>query len=406
MLRQEQIASVIDSQQDYFLAKDPGFIRDSLSEIPVLENYATIITGLRRCGKSTLLLQLMKQKFQKAVYLNFEDIRLIGFESSDFSRLYSEIKERKIQVVFFDEIQLVEKWEIFVNQLLREGFFVFVIGSTASLLSREFGSHLTGRQLSLELFPFSYQEFVSFTNSIVSVESLEQYLKFGGIPEFVKSKNELIITGLLDDILVKDIAVRHGIRDVASLKQLALYLLNNLGVPTSANKLTGMFGIKSAATILDFFSFFQDAYLMEFVPQFSYSLKAQNRNPKKIYALDMGLVTAISTSFSENLGRKLENLVYLHLRRRYNSIHFFNEKSECDFVVSQKGEVSHAIQVCYLISDENFRREYSGLVYAMDFFNLDRGVIVTENQRDRFEENGKVVEVIPAYEFLSIPNLS
>lgn len=402
MLRQEEIALVIDSQQEYFQGKDQGLIRESLSKIPIVESYATIITGLRRCGKSTLLLQLMNQKNQNAIYLNFEDIRLIAFEPSDFPRLYSEIKQRAVQVIFFDEVQLIEKWEIFVNQLLREGFFVFVTGSNASLLSGELGTHLTGRHLSMELFPFSYQEFISFTNSAVSYESLEAYLKIGGIPEFVKSKNELIIAALLDDILVKDIAVRHGIRDVASLKQLALYLLSNLGVPTSANKLVGMFGIKSAVTILDFFSYFQNSYLMDFVPQFSYSLKAQNRNPKKVYALDLGLATAVSTSFSENNGRKLENLIYLHLRRKYNSIHYFTEKGECDFVVSEKGKVTHAIQVCYQISDENFSREYKGLLQALDFFNLEIGWIVTANQRDRFEESGKTVELIPAFEFITM----
>lgn len=402
MLRQEEIALVIDSQQEYFQGKDQGLIRESLSKIPIVESYATIITGLRRCGKSTLLLQLMNQKNQNAIYLNFEDIRLIAFEPSDFPRLYSEIKQRAVQVIFFDEVQLIEKWEIFVNQLLREGFFVFVTGSNASLLSGELGTHLTGRHLSMELFPFSYQEFISFTNSAVSYESLEAYLKIGGIPEFVKSKNELIIAALLDDILVKDIAVRHGIRDVASLKQLALYLLSNLGVPTSANKLVGMFGIKSAVTILDFFSYFQNSYLMDFVPQFSYSLKAQNRNPKKVYALDLGLATAVSTSFSENNGRKLENLIYLYLRRKYNSIHYFTEKGECDFVVSEKGKVTHAIQVCYQISDENFSREYKGLLQALDFFNLEIGWIVTANQRDRFEESGKTVELIPAFEFITM----
>lgn len=402
MLRQEEIARVIDSQQEYFQGKDQGLIRESLSKIPIVESYATIITGLRRCGKSTLLLQLMNQKNQNAIYLNFEDIRLIAFEPSDFPRLYSEIKQRAVQVIFFDEVQLIEKWEIFVNQLLREGFFVFVTGSNASLLSGELGTHLTGRHLSMELFPFSYQEFISFTSSAVSYESLEAYLKIGGIPEFVKSKNELIIAALLDDILVKDIAVRHGIRDIASLKQLALYLLSNLGVPTSANKLVGMFGIKSAVTILDFFSYFQNSYLMDFVPQFSYSLKAQNRNPKKVYALDLGLATAVSTSFSENNGRKLENLIYLHLRRKYNSIHYFIEKGECDFVVSEKGKVTHAIQVCYQISDENFSREYKGLLQALDFFNLEIGWIVTANQRDRLEESGKTVELIPAFEFITM----
>ena len=163
-----------------------------------------------------------------------------------------------------------------------------------------------------------------------------------------------------------------------------------------------MFGIKSAVTILDFFSYFQNSYLMDFVPQFSYSLKAQNRNPKKVYALDLGLATAVSTSFSENNGRKLENLIYLHLRRKYNSIHYFTEKGECDFVVSEKGKITHAIQVCYQISDENFSREYKGLLQALDFFNLEIGWIVTANQRDRFEESGKTVELIPAFEFITM----
>lgn len=402
MLRQEELAEVIDSQREHFLTKNQGLKRKSLKDIPIIGSYATIITGLRRCGKSTLLLQLLHQRYQDALYLNFEDIRLVNFETGDFARLHKELKRRNLTVVFLDEIQLIKKWELFINQLLREEFTVFVTGSNASLLSRELGTHLTGRQVSMELFPFSYKEFLEFIQKAPSVDSLADYLKLGGIPEYVKSQNELIVNSLVDDILVKDISIRHSVRDVASLKQLALYLISQIGSPISANKITGLFGIKSSATILDFFSYFRDAYLIDLVPNFSYSLKAQSRNPKKVYAIDTGIISAVSIAFSDNLGRRLENVVFLHLRRKYSTIYYFTEKGECDFIVFQNGKVKHAVQVCFYINDENFEREYQGLFKALKFFKLDYGVIVTTDQRDRFEGDGIVIELVPAFEFLTI----
>ena len=158
MIRQEEIALVIDSQRDSFLKQDVGFIRESLAHIPVADSFATIITGIRRCGKSPLLLQLLRRDYQDAIYLNFDDIRLSGFEITDFTRLHNEIEERNIKVLFFDEIQAVEGWEKYVNQLLRDKYRVFITGSNASMLSVELGTLLTGRHLSMELFPFSYSE--------------------------------------------------------------------------------------------------------------------------------------------------------------------------------------------------------------------------------------------------------
>ena len=145
MIRQEEIALVINSQRETFLKQDTGFTRDALVDIPIADSFATIITGIRRCGKSTLLLQLLRRDYQDAIYLNFDDIRLSGFEISDFMRLHREIEKRKINVLFFDEIQIVKGWEQYINQLLRENYKVFITGSNASMLSIELGTHLTGR---------------------------------------------------------------------------------------------------------------------------------------------------------------------------------------------------------------------------------------------------------------------
>ena len=312
MLRQEQIAAVIDDQRESFLKRGAEVTREVLKEVPVIDGYATIITGVRRCGKSTLLLQSLKERSRKALYFNLDDIRLAGFEASDFTRLHQEVVKRGIRVLFLDEIQLAEKWEIFVHQLLREGYVVFVTGSNASLLSKELGTHLTGRHVSMELFRFSYREYTKFKELVPDRDSLSAYIRTGGFPDYVKTGATQILTNLMEDILVRDIAVRHAVRDVESLKQLAVWLLSNTGNLVSANKLTGLYGIKSTATLLEYFSYFRDAYLMEFMPKFSYSLKAQARNPKKIYTIDTGLA-ALSTSFTDNTGHRLKNLVFLYL---------------------------------------------------------------------------------------------
>lgn len=400
MLRQEQIAEVIDAQQVDFLKIDDKLPRETLSRIPIADNFATIITGVRRCGKSTILLQLLNQKYKKSFYCNFEDIRLVSFDTSDFVRLHAEIKKREVDVLFFDEIQLVKGWDVFVHQLLRESFKVFITGSNASLLSKELGTHLTGRHIPMELFPFSYNEFLEYKKLEASEDSVEQYLSIGGVPEYVKTDMQMILTTMMDDILVRDIAIRQSIRDVSSLKQLALYLLSNIGKPVAANKLTGLFGVKAPSTILEYFSYLSDAYLLEFVPQFSYSLKTQSRNPKKVYAIDTGLVTALSMSFTDDFGRRLENLVYLHLRRKYKEIFFFANKGECDFVVFDRSIIKLAVQVCYHIDDLNFERELNGLTEAMTTLHLSEGIIVTMSQSDTFEKDGKRIKMVPAYHFL------
>lgn len=401
MMRQEEIALVLDSQRELFLQPDEGLIRDALEEVPVADSFATIITGLRRCGKSTLLLQLLRRSYEDAVYLNFDDIRLAAFGTEDFVRLHREIMKRGIKLVFFDEIQVVDAWEKYVNQLLREGYRVFITGSNALMFSVELGTHLTGRHLSMELFPFSYAEFLRFKNLADGEEAVMAYLKTGGIPEYVKTGMPLVLSALVDDILMRDIAVRHAVRDVDSLRQLAVFLITNIGNPIAANKLVGMFGIKSPSTFLEYFSFLKDAYLFDFVPLFNHSLKVQARNPKKVYVMDMGLYTENSIATTENMGRRLENLVFLHLRRHYDAIYYYREKGECDFLAFQKNALKEAVQVCLEVTDENFDREYNGLLEAMRHLGLQKGTIVTLNQEDQFERDGFVVRMIPVHAYLS-----
>jgi uncharacterized protein len=400
MIRQEDIALVIDAQREAFFKQDPGFTRECLMDIPIADSFATIVTGIRRCGKSTILLQLLRRDYQDAVYLNFDDIRLSGFETNDLIRLLREIESKKIKVLFFDEIQIVKDWEVFVNQLLRDGYKVFITGSNASMLSVELGTHLTGRHLSMELFSFSYGEFIRFKGLESGEESVRAYLTTGGIPEYVKTGIPGILHALVDDILMRDIAVRHSVRDVTSLRRLTGFLITNIGNLISANKLLGIFDVKSAATFLEYFSFLKDAYLVDFVPVFSHSLKVQARNPRKVYVMDLGLYTENALSASDNMGRRLENLIFLHLRRKYKQIFYYKGRGECDFVVLNKNAVQEVIQVCLTINDENFEREYSGLMEAMKDLGLKTGTIVTMNQRDDFERDGFSLRMIPAHEFL------
>jgi len=400
MITKNELNEIVASQRLTFRAKKNQVNREILTRIKVLPSFATIITGLRRSGKSTLMLQLMNSQMEKVMYLNFEDIRLVDFDHGDFVRLSQVINEMGVKLIYFDEIQLLDKWEIFVHQLLNEEYQVFITGSNASLLSRELGTHLTGRHLSNELMPFSFSEFLSFHNEAPTCDQLKKYLSIGGMPEYVKHEEPEILLNLVNDILYRDIAVRHGLRDIETLKKLTIYLLSNIGKLVSANKLTDTFGLKATSTILDYFGFLSNSYVVEFMPMFSYSYKVQNRNPKKVYTLDNGIASTISLSFSEDNGRKLENLVYQHLRRRNQELYYFKGKKECDFIVRQNNQVIQVIQVCYELTIDNKDREIAGLVEAMEFFELKEGVIITFDQQDEILINEKIVKLIPAYLYL------
>ena len=395
------INQVIETQKANQARKDPGLKRDALATIPDLSAFALIVSGIRRCGKSTLLFQLLKQRYPDALYLNFEDPRLYEFGPTDFARLDESIKASGSHVLFFDEIQIIPEWERYVRQKLDEDYKLVITGSNASLLSRELGTRLTGRHITKELFPFSYHEFCAFKGLSYGKASLLNYLELGGFPEYLKQGIPEILNQLFEDILIRDIAVRYGIRDVKTLQRLAFYLLSNVSKLITGNRLKTLFEIGSTSTVMEYLSHLEYSYLLQFVPKFSYSLRKQIANPRKVYAIDTGLINVNSGSFTEDNGRKFENLIYLHLRQKYREIYYFAEKNECDLVITNNGKLVEAVQVCFELNPDNINRELDGVVEALTFFNADEGFIVTLDQTDRLEKNGKVVHVVPAHQYLS-----
>ncbi|WP_353721647.1 ATP-binding protein [Dyadobacter sp. 676] len=401
MILKSTIASVAEAQKANLSALEPGLERTALDKLPDITSHALIVSGVRRCGKSTLLHQLLREKHPDAFYLNFEDTRLYDFEPSDFVRLDSLVTETDRHVLFFDEIQIVDRWETYVRQKLDEGCKIVITGSNASLLSRELGTKLTGRQITRELFPFSYSEFCTYRKTAPSADAARDYMATGGFPEYVKSGLEEIMHHLFEDILIRDIVVRYGVRDVRTLQRLALYLVSNVGRLITGNRLKTMFEAGSTSTMMDYLSYLEYTYLFHFVPKFSYSLRKQLINPRKVYAIDTGLVNANSGSFTDDFGSLFENLVFLHLRRNYKEIHYFSEKSGCDFIVSEKGAVRHVVQVCYDLNHDNMDRELKGLFEALAHFGLKEGTLVTFNQTDEFEREGMKAIVVPAHRYLA-----
>ncbi len=395
MIQSDFLYEVLQSQKNLQQKESNTLIRENIDQVQVIENYACIVSGIRRCGKSTLLKQIHSVKYPDALYINFDDSRLYDFEMIDFQKIDSYIEQEEKHVLMFDELQLIKGWERYVRQKLEEGFLVFVTGSNASLLSRELGTSLTGRHISTEIFPFSYNEFCEFSNIERSFQSTEHYLEIGGFPEYVKTKNENILINLLDYILVRDIAVRYNIKDIRSLKRLTMFLLSNIGSLISANKLKEPSSLSSTTTILEYLSYLENSYLIFTVPMFDYSLKKQSINPKKIYAIDTGLIKVNVSSLKDDKGHRLENLVFISLRRKYKEIYYHKKKGECDFLVIEKGSINLALQVCYELNFENREREFAGLTEAMSIYNLSIGYIVTMNQEDSFIINNKEIKVLP-----------
>ena len=406
MIKQSVLVEVVNQQQEHLQEISSGYSRSLLQQLPdTLPNHALIISGIRRCGKSTLLHQLIQKQSEQTFFLNFDTPKLYNFEIDDFQLVDSLIIQHKSKVLFFDEIQIIQGWEMYVRQKLDEGYRVIVTGSNASLLSKELGTKLTGRHVTKELFPFSYIEFCEFNTMEFNSQSFTEYSNIGGFPEYVKTKNTDILAALLDDILYRDIAVRHNIKDIKSLQRLLTYLAGNVGNLVSANKLTQIVGIKSTATVMEYFNFFEQSYVVQLMPKFSYSYKVQLVNPRKIYFIDNGLLSVISSSFNKDNGHKLENIVFWELRRQQKDLYYFNEHGkECDFVICKNNSVEKLMQVCYTLNTDNLQREQEGLFEAMDFFKLQTGIIITYNQQDVIIRKEKRIDVIPIFDFLNKNN--
>jgi len=400
MILKAEIEKAYKVQQQLLKVISKNIQRSFFDDYKPEKKHIEVITGIRRCGKSTLMKQIIRRHYKKIAYFNFEDSRIFGFELQDFQKL-DEIFPAKAEAYFFDEIQNVDSWEIYIRQMHDRGAKVFITGSNASLLSKELGTRLTGRYLTHEMFPFSYPEYLRFTKNKKATDSCERYLMAGGFPEYLSSGNPDVLQTLLKDIVMRDIAIRHNIRNTKILMDITLFLLANIGKECSYNSLKRNFGIGSANTVSDYLTWLEDAYLLFFLPRFSWSAKNISINPRKVYAIDNGMVNANTLSFTEDKGRLLENAVYLYLRRQRNTIYYYREQKECDFVVFENKKCKMLIQVCWEINGDNKLRETEGLLDAMQYFKKNEGFIITFNQRDTLQIKGHTIHLLPAVNFFA-----
>lgn len=400
MILKEEIVAAVKGQSKWVTRNNFLTKREATTKIKPSSTHIEVITGIRRCGKSTLMRQIISETHTNFSYLNFEDPRIYGFEISDFQKL-DEVFEEDSSTYFFDEIQNVPGWEVYVRQLHDRGEKVYITGSNASLLSRELGTRLTGRYLAHEIFPFSYQEFLEFSKKPDIQASFEDYLHLGGFPEYLRDKNPEVLQNLLKDLVFRDIAIRYNIKNTKTLMEITLFLISNVGKEITFNSLKKTFGVGSATTVSDYLSWLEDAYLLFYLPRFSWSSKSISKNPKKVYCIDTGFAKANSLSFTKDQGRLLENLVYILLRKTRLKIYYFREVKECDFVVFEGESCKWLIQVTQKIHVDNQKRELDGLAEAMNFFGKPEGFILTLDQKDTLFLEGKTVWVLPVKSFLA-----
>src|SRR3989338_1243067 len=400
---------------------DPGVPRAALSVVlrHATLPHAVFVSGLRRAGKSTLLNQVISDLYKEGVYyLNFEDERLVDFNVEDFNPLYEVFLELygNKKVFFFDEIQNVPQWEVFVRRMQGKGCKFFITGSNASLLSKELGTKLTGRNINIELFPFSFVEFLSFKGFRLSKNGLSltseraslkkhfaEYLRHGGMPEYLKYQEPTLLKRVYEDILYRDIVARYGIKQVKPLRELGLYLLSNIGGTFSYNNLKKVLELGSMNTVKSYADYLENSYLIFLISRFSYSLKQQFVSLKKIYCIDNGLAEAVAFQFSKNKGKFLENLVFLELRRKFPEIYYYKTTNnlEVDFLIKSGKNDLLLIQVADNLDNEKTRqRELNALIKAMDELKLKTALILTEDTEEEIALEGKTVMVKPIYKWL------
>ncbi len=416
-IHKDTIKSVIISQREQF-RKVLYVKRDKLDEMREAfdTSFIQIVSGIRRSGKSTLIHQIKQLSKEKNYFINFDDNRLYNFDINDFEKLNEAFLELfgEEKTYYFDEIQNITGWEKYVRRLHNEGKKIFITGSNATMLSKELGTHLTGRNIQSELFPFSFKEFLRWKKvevekndlyssvKVAKIKNLfDEFMKLGGLPEFLQTSNHVFLKGLFDDILYRDVMARYNIKHEKTLIELLHYLASNLAKEISYNSLKNMLGLSNAITVKEYINYFVQSYLLFTINKFDYSLKKQLANPKKIYFIDAGLANSISFQFSENSGRQLENIVFLQLRRMGHEVFYHKGKFECDFITRKKNKILNAIQVCYSLSDKKTReREIRGLVEAMQEHGLVKALILTSDEKEVIQIDGLEIEVLPVWKWL------
>ena len=401
MLLESELEGIIARQRELEAGKALGQPRTLDFNDSLLDSHVLDISGVRRCGKSTVMRQRMLGGGAPWFYVNFESPLLTQFEMRDTIRLDSLIAKSGARRLFFDEIDQFRGWENYVRQKLDEGFHLCISGSNASLLEGELGTKLTGRHVSKELFPFSYAEYLEFTGGAPGPETTAAYVRDGGFPRYLQTREEVVLQELFDDIVYRDVIVHNKIRDTAALRELAAWLVENPSCRFTASKLLKPLGVASTSTVTQWCDWLEKAYLFFFVPLFTDSAKARLLNPKKVYCVDTGLEWAVSSRRVPNDGARFENMVYLALRRTARDISYFDADGECDFIVRRRHAVTAAVQACTRLTDESRDREIEGLLAAMDACHLPIGTIVTESQRDTLDFDSRRIEILPFWQWVT-----
>ena len=413
----EVIKQVIADQQEYqapksFFTREQSQVIQKFFDDPNI----LIISGMRRAGKSTIQRLLQQDLSKSDYYFNFDDERLIHFKVEDFQVLLEIFIELfgKQSTFYFDEIQNVEGWERFIRRLYEKGNKIFITGSNAKLLSKELGTHLTGRYIQFEVFPLSFKEIMqheypkvlhkkilSTDDTGTILQNFKGYLKFGGIPEYFKYRKAEYLKDLYEGILYRDIVSRYNITQERSLRELAYYFSSNIGKEFSYTKLTELVGLSSPHTIANYCSYLEECYLCFFLNRYSHSLKKQIQYNKKCYMIDPALIHMVGFRVSEDKGRLLENIAFIHLRMQGKEIYFHKDRKECDFIIRKNNCIVQAIQVTTSLLDEKVKkRETEGLIEAMKSHNLQEGIILTENEQSAFTVENLQVKVIPIWKWL------
>lgn len=386
---------------------------DVLLQSPMIK----LITGPRRVGKSVFALLALKNT--NFAYLNFDDNQLLANWNEDVVMQTLNDVYPDFQYLLLDEVQNLPNWDLWVTTLYRRGYNLIITGSNARMLSQEMATVLTGRYIPIAMYPFSLPETLQWydidptnipTEKQANVLSLqEDYLRLGGYPEIVKTRAlaQSYLSTLYDSILLKDVAKRHKIRNTESLYNLAGYLLANFCNLITANDITTEFGLKSVTTTQKFLNYLHEPYLFFYLQRFNNKLKVMKKAARKVYVVDNGFVSTTAFNLSENLGRLLENQVFIELIRKgydtENTLFYYRSRNdkEVDFVTRKGVKVERLIQVCYdLTSEKTRRREIDALIEVAGELKCQTLQIISYQHKEIIEEKGFTIQVIPFMEWL------
>lgn len=410
-MRIRDIAGVLSDQAEAFGRKEPGTLRDVPLDNLLKSPQIVVISGIRRAGKSTLLRQFA-ERLEDYYYLNLDDERLVGMTLDGFADILLTWKKcRQSRNILLDEVQNVEGWERFVRRVHDEGYKVILTGSNSHLLSSELSTRLTGRYKGLELFPFSFSEYLrhagiaysktpTTTEKAAILAAFDEYRIWGGFPYYCTYKDHDFLTTLYENILYKDLIFRHTIREKKAFRELAQYVLSNVTQEVNCSRLKNLLGFKSPTSVKNYLSFMEEAYLVFQLSKYDYSLKKQYTSNRKLYAIDNGIRNAVGFSFSPGTGQLLENLVFIELRRRMCSVYFHKETRECDFLIKSGTKITAALQVTDELLPVNEKREYEGLAEALERYKLSEGTILTSYQEDTVTVGKRKVRTIPIWKWL------